>query len=69
MANRNRYRDNRDQRRTNQQGSNYELPPNVIEEGGQPLVDAAEKLGESLKNRGSKPLKSERFTEQSKKFR
>ena len=54
MANRNRHRDNRDQRQTNQPGSNYELPPNVIEEGGQPLVNAAEKLGESLKNQGLK---------------
>lgn len=54
MVNRNRHRDNRDQRQTNQPDSNYTLPPNVIEEGGQPLVDAAEKLGESLKNRGLK---------------
>ena len=53
MVNRDR-RNNRDQRQSNQPGSNYELPPNVIEEGGQPLVDAAEKLGESLKSRGLK---------------
>ena len=54
MANRNRPRDNRDQRQTNQSNSNYTLPPKVIEEGGQPLVDAAEKLGESLQSRGLK---------------
>lgn len=53
MANRDR-RNNRDQRQSNQPGSNYELPPNVIEEGGQPLVDAAEQLGNTLKNRGLK---------------
>lgn len=53
MGNRNRY-GNRGQRQSNQRDSNYELPANVIEEGGQPLVEAAEKLGESLKNRGLK---------------
>ncbi|MDE0399144.1 MAG: type III-A CRISPR-associated protein Csm2 [Candidatus Poribacteria bacterium] len=47
-------RNNPGQRQSNQPGSNYKLPDNVIEEGGQPLVDAAEKLGESLKNRGLK---------------
>ena len=53
MANRDR-RSNQGQRQSNQPASNYKLPDNVIEEGGQPLVDAAEKLGESLKNRGLK---------------
>ena len=53
MANRDR-RNNRNQRQSNQPGPNYELPPNVIEEGGQPLVEAAEKLGKSLENRGLK---------------
>jgi CRISPR-associated protein Csm2 len=53
MGNRNRH-SNQGQRRANQPNSNYKLPDNVIEEGGQPLVDAAEKLGESLKNRGLK---------------
>ena len=53
MRNRNQY-GNQGQRQSNQPASNYKLPDNVIEEGGQPLVDAAEKLGESLKNRGLK---------------
>ena len=53
MGNRNRY-SNRDQRQSNQPASNYKLPDNVIEEGGQVLVNAAEKLGESLKNQGLK---------------
>ena len=47
-------RRNPGQRQSNQPASNYKLPDNVIEEGGQPLVDAAEKLGASLKNRGLK---------------
>ena len=50
----NRPRDNRDQRQTNQSNSNYTLPDNVIEEGGQPLVDAAKNLGNTLKSRGLK---------------
>ena len=41
-------------RRSSQPNSNYKLPDNVIEEGGQPLVDAAKKLGKSLENRGLK---------------
>lgn len=53
MANRDR-RNNRGQSQSNQRSSNYQLPDNVIEEGGQPLVHAAEKLGESLKNQGLK---------------
>ena len=53
MANRDR-RNNRGQSQSNQRGSNYKLPDNVIEEGGQPLVEAAEKLGKSLENRGLK---------------
>ena len=38
----------------NRPRSTYNLPDKVIEEGGQPLVDAAEKLGETLKQRGLK---------------
>ena len=53
MGNRNRH-SNRGQGRTNQQHSTYNLPPKVIEEGGQPLVDAAQKLGETLEKRGLK---------------
>ena len=41
-------------RRSGQLNSNYKLPDNVIEEGGQPLVDAAKELGKSLENRGLK---------------
>lgn len=44
----------RQQTHTNQPRSNYELPSNVIEEGGQPLVDAAENLGKVLERRGLK---------------
>ena len=47
-------RSSRDQRQSNQPSSRYKLPDNVIEEGGQPLVDAAEELGESLKKHGLK---------------
>ena len=47
-------RSSRDQRYSNQPGSNYKLPDNVIEEGGQPLVEAAEQLGKLLENRGLK---------------
>ena len=36
------------------QRRSYTLPDNVIEQGGDPLVDAAEKLGKTLKNRGLK---------------
>lgn len=53
MGNRNRY-GNRGQGQSNQPRSTYNLPSNVIEEGGQPLVDAAEKLGETLQKRGLK---------------
>ena len=51
---------NRNQRRNrphthaNQSYSNYELPPHVIEEGGTPLVEAAEDLGKKLKDSGLK---------------
>ena len=38
----------------NRPRSTYNLPAKVIDEGGQPLVDAAEKLGETLKQRGLK---------------
>ena len=51
MGNRNRH-GNRGQGRANQPRSTYNLPSNVIEEGGQPLVDAAEKLGKKLKDSG-----------------
>ena len=47
-------RSSRDQRQSNQPASNYKLPENVIEEGGQPLVTAAENLGKSLQSRGLK---------------
>ena len=47
-------RGNRSQRPGRQTHSNYELPPNVISEGGQPLVDAAENLGKALERRGLK---------------
>ena len=40
--------------RTSQPHSNYELPSNVIEEGGEPLVKAAKSLGETLQKRGLK---------------
>ena len=40
--------------RTSQPRSNYELPSNVIEEGGEPLVKAAKSLGETLQKRGLK---------------
>ena len=53
MGNRSRY-GNRGQRQPGQPRSTYNLPPNVIEEGGKPLVDAAEELGEKLKDRGLK---------------
>ena len=35
----------------NQPRRGYTLPPNVIEEGGEPLVTAAEDLGNRLENR------------------
>lgn len=47
----------RNQQRRGGQGSQragYILPPNVIEEGGDSLVDAAEDLGNKLENRGLK---------------
>ena len=47
-------RSSRGETQSNQPTSNYKLPDNVIEEGGQPLVDAAEQLGNALKNRGLK---------------
>ena len=53
MGNRNRY-GNRGQGQSSQPRSTYNLPPKVIEEGGQSLVDAAEKLGEALERRGLK---------------
>ena len=53
MGNRNRH-GNRGQGRTNQPRSTYNLPPEVIEKGGQPLVNAAKTLGEALERRGLK---------------
>lgn len=53
MAHRDRS-NNQGQRQSNQPTSNHKLPDNVIEEGGQPLVDAAENLGNKLKNSGLK---------------
>ena len=47
-------RSSRDQRQSNQSASNYKLPDNVIEEGGHPLVKAAEALGKLLQSRGLK---------------
>lgn len=45
---------NQGQRPARQTHSNYDLPSNVIKEGGQPLVDAAENLGKALERRGLK---------------
>ena len=53
MGNRNRH-GNRGQGQANQPRSTYNLPSEVIKEGGQPLVDAAKKLGETLEKRGLK---------------
>lgn len=47
-------RGSRNQPRRGGQQRNYTLPDNVIEEGGKPLVSAAEDLGRNLKNRGLK---------------
>ena len=52
-GNRNQRR-NRQQTHANQSNSNYELPSKVIEEGGEPLVTAAENLGQTLQRRGLK---------------
>ena len=41
-----------DQRSRNQPRQSYNLPPDVIEKGGEPLVIRAEKLGQDLKNQG-----------------
>lgn len=49
----NRRRDQHGSRNQSRQGgqrSGYNLPPEVIEEGGKPLVNEAEKLGQDLKN-------------------
>ena len=53
MGNRNRH-GNRGQGRANQPRSTYNLPSKVIEEGGEPLVTAAQNLGETLEKRGLK---------------
>lgn len=54
QSNRNQRGSQNQQRRGghNQQRS-YNLPANVIAEGGKPLVDEAEKLGEQISNRRS----------------
>ena len=52
-GNRNQHR-NRQQTHANQSHSNYKLPSRVIEEGGEPLVTAAESLGQTLQKRGLK---------------
>lgn len=44
----------RDQRSRSQSRQGYILPADVIEEGGEPLVSAAEDLGNRLGNRGLK---------------
>ena len=52
-GNKNQHR-NRQQTHANQSYSNYELPSGVIEEGGEPLVTAAEILGQTLQRHGLK---------------
>jgi CRISPR-associated protein Csm2 len=47
-------RGGRDQRSKNQSRQGYNLPADVIEEGGEPLVKAAEDLGRKLKDQGLK---------------
>lgn len=47
-------RGGRDQRSRNQSRQGYNLPADVIEEGGEPLVKAAEDLGNQLENKGLK---------------
>lgn len=47
-------RGGRDQRSRSQSRQGYNLPADVIEEGGEPLVSAAEDLGNRLENRGLK---------------
>jgi CRISPR-associated protein Csm2 len=46
-------RGGRDQRSRNQSRQGYNLPPNVIEEGGEPLVNEAEELGRQISDRRS----------------
>ena len=47
-------RGGRDQRSRNQSRQGYNLPAEVIEEGGEPLVEAAKDLGNKLERRGLK---------------
>ena len=47
-------RGGRDQRSRSQSHQGYNLPAKVIEEGGEPLVAAAENLGRKLKDQGLK---------------
>ena len=47
-------RGGRDQRSRGQSRQGYNLPENVIEEGGEPLVKAAQDLGNRLERRGLK---------------
>lgn len=51
---RNQSRGGRDSRSSDQSRASYQLPSEVIEEGGDALVAAAEALGQTLKNRGLK---------------
>lgn len=51
---RNQSRGRRDSRSTHQPRETYALPTDVIEQGGDALVAAAEDLGKTLKNRGLK---------------
>ena len=51
---RNQSRGRRDSRSTHQPRETYALPTDVIEQGGDALVAAAEDLGRTLKNRGLK---------------
>ena len=53
---RNQSRGRRDSRSTHQPRETYALPTDVIEQGGDALVAAAEDLGRTLKNRGLKNL-------------
>lgn len=66
-------RDRRGQRNQSQRGgrdqaATYKLPPDVIEKGGEPLVTAAEDLGQKLKNRGLKTSQIRRIYSTVKKI-
>ena len=49
-----RQQGNRGRGSSNRNQSQYSLPKDVIEKGGNDLVNAAETLGKQLKNRGLK---------------